>query len=218
MLYTNQAMVKRIVLLFVILAASAAAADEPGFTALFDGKTLAGWTLRGGHGPGYVVENGILVCPAEGGGNLFTEKEYSNFVFRFEFKMEPGGNNGVGVRAPADGDVAYTSMELQVLDDTAPQYKGLKPYQFHGSIYGVKPSHRGYQRPVGEWNFQEIVADGMHLQVILNGTHIIDEDLSQLKPVDGHEHPGLTRPKGYLGWAGHSDPVQFKNIRIKKLK
>jgi len=109
-------------------------------------------------------------------------------------------------------------MELQILDDTAPQYKDLKPYQFHGSIYGVKPSHRGYQRPVGEWNVQEVIAKGTKLQVILNGTRIIDEDLAQLKPMDGKEHAGLLRPSGFLGFAGHSDPVQFRNIRIKKLK
>lgn len=80
---------------------------EPGFTPLFDGKSLKGWILVGGHGPGYVVENGLLVCPAEGGGNLFTEKEYANFILRFEFRMEPGGNNGVGIRAPLAGDIAY---------------------------------------------------------------------------------------------------------------
>ena len=108
-------------------------------------------------------------------------------------------------------------MELQILDDTAPKYAGLKPYQFHGSIYGVKPSHRGYRRPVGEWNFQEVIAQGTRLLVILNGTRIINEDLSQLKPMDGREHGGLLRPSGFIGFAGHSDPVQFRNIRIKKL-
>src|SRR5262249_40405615 len=74
-------------------------ADEKGFVTLVDGKSLTGWKLVHGRGPGYVAKDGALVCPLDGGGNLFTEKEYSNFVFRFEFKPEPGGNNGVGIRA-----------------------------------------------------------------------------------------------------------------------
>ena len=91
--------------------------DEKGFVSLFDGKTLNGWKLIKGRGPGYVIKDGTIVCPLEGGGNLYTEKEYANFVFRFEFKTEPGGNNGVGVRAPLDGDAAYQGMEIQILDD-----------------------------------------------------------------------------------------------------
>jgi len=124
---------------------------------------------------------------------------------------------GMGIAAGGNINPQGTSM-FEPIGGSAPKYAGLKPYQFHGSIYGVKPAHRGYQRPVGEWNFEEIVAKGTHLQVILNGTRIIDEDLSKLSPMDGREHPGLLRPKGYIGFAGHSDPVQFRNIRIKPLK
>jgi len=219
MLYTNQAMVKRIVLLFVILAASVPAAGEPGFTALFDGKTLAGWTLRGGHGPGYVVENGILVCPAEGGGNLFTEKEYSNFVFRFEFKMEPGGNNGVGVRAPLGGDAAYAGMEIQILDDENERYRGkLKPTQHHGSIYDVIPARPGFLQPAGEWNQEEIAADGRKIRVTLNGVIIVDADLDIVRePEILKRHPGLSRASGHLGFLGHGTRVEFRNIRVREL-
>ncbi|HEV2663262.1 MAG TPA: DUF1080 domain-containing protein, partial [Blastocatellia bacterium] len=113
-------------------------AGEKGFVTLFDGKSLTGWKLVRGHGPGYVVKDGVLVCPADGGGNLFTEKEYSNFVFRFEFKTEPGGNNGVGIRAPLEGDAAYQGMEIQILDDGHERYKGkIRSEQHHGSIYDV---------------------------------------------------------------------------------
>src|SRR5689334_4157030 len=103
--------------------ALAAQNTEPGFTPLFDG-TLNGWKLIGGKGPGYVVENGILLCPADGGGNLFTEKEYANFVFRFEFRLSPGGNNGIGIRAPLSGRASYEGMEIQILDDGHPKYQG----------------------------------------------------------------------------------------------
>src|SRR5687767_4373843 len=114
--------------LFASILVQAARAAEAGFTPLFDGKTLNGWKLMGKHGRGYVVENGVLICPKDGGGNLYTEKEYSDFVFRFEFKLEDGSNNGVGIRAPLEGDAAYVGMEIQVLDDNAAKYKGkLRP-------------------------------------------------------------------------------------------
>src|SRR5258708_7410647 len=95
--------------LLVCATGSIRADEKPvrGFVNLFDGKTLTGWTLMGGSGPGYVPKDGILDVPADGGGNLFTEKEYSDFVFRFEFKLFPGSNNGVGIRAPLQGDAAY---------------------------------------------------------------------------------------------------------------
>ena len=134
-------------------AASSKAADEKGFKSLFDGKTLQGWTLINGHGPGYVVENGEIICPAEGGGNLFTEAEYSDFAFRFEFKLEAGSNNGIGIRAPLEGDAAYQGMEIQILDDSDDRYRGqIKPEQYHGSVYLVVPARTGFRKPVGEWN------------------------------------------------------------------
>ena len=125
---------------------------EPGFVPLFDG-TLSGWKLMGGKGSGYVVENGILVCPADGGSNLFTEKEYANFVLRFEFRLSPGGNNGIGIRAPLEGRASYQGMEIQILDDEHPRYQGkIKPAQYHGSIYDVVPAEHGFKKPTGEWN------------------------------------------------------------------
>src|SRR6476660_2755951 len=125
--------------LTALLAVSASGA-ELGFVSLFDGKTLTGWQLVGQKGSGYGVENGLLVCPAEGGGNLFTVKEYANFVLRFEFRLFDGSNNGIGIRAPLEGDAAYAGMEIQILDDGAARYQGkLKPAQYHGSIYDVVP-------------------------------------------------------------------------------
>src|SRR5580693_3935931 len=96
-------------------AVAAAAPPEKGFVALFNGRDLTGWQIVGQHGPGYLVKDGVLYCPSDGGGNLFTEKEYANFVFRFEFKLEEGSNNGVGIRAPLAGDTAYSGMEIQIL-------------------------------------------------------------------------------------------------------
>src|SRR5215469_11966666 len=95
-----------------------AASSEEGFTPLFDGKTLNGWTLVDGRGEGYGVKDGMIFCAHGGGGKLMTEREFSDFVLRFEFRMPPeGANNGIGIRAPLEGDAAYVGMEIQILDE-----------------------------------------------------------------------------------------------------
>lgn len=203
----------------VMLLAAMAYGAEPGFVSLFDGKTLNGWQLVNGRGPGYVVENGTIVCPKDGGGNLYTGKQYANFVFRFEFKMEPGGNNGVGIRAPLTGDAAYVGMEIQILDHDHPNYKGkLKPTQRHGSVYDVFPAKADALKPAGEWNSEEIVVNGSKVTVTLNGTVISEADLSTMKdPEVLKKHPGLLRTTGYLGFLGHGTRVEFRNLRVKEL-
>jgi hypothetical protein len=201
-----------------LLVMAATFGIEPGFASLFDGKTLNGWTLVGKKGPGYIAREGVLVCPAEGGGNLYTEKEYSNFVLRFEFRTEPGGNNGVGIRAPLEGDAAYTGMEIQILDNDAPQYTNLQPAQYHGSIYGVVPARRGFLKKAGEWNEEEILADGRRIRVTLNGTVIVDANLDDVRdPQVLKNHPGLARARGHVGFLGHGSLVEFRNVRIKEL-
>ena len=151
-----------------ILAGFLFFATDPGFKPLFNGKDLSGWTLVGKKGPGYVVQNGVIVCPEDGGGNLLTEEEFENFVFRFEFKLTPGANNGVGIRAPLAGDIAYSGMEIQILDHAHEKYKGwLKPTQHHGSVYDVIPASGDALKPIGEWNVEEITANGPKIQVKL---------------------------------------------------
>ena len=194
--------------------------DEEGFIPIFNGKDLSGWT---GDTTSYVAENGkIAVYPKRGGGgNLYTEKEYSNFILRFEFKLTPGANNGLGIRAPLSGDAAYVGMEIQILDNTADTYKNLNPYQFHGSIYGVVPAKREYLKPVGEWNFEEVIANNRQITVKLNGVTIVDADIDKAstpKTMDGKDHPGLKRDKGHIGFLGHGSNLEFRDIRIKELK
>jgi len=180
---------------------------------------------------GYVLvddakEGRKLVCKKTGGGNLLTKKEYADFVFRFEFKLTPGANNGVAIRAPANqGTLAYLGTEIQILDDGHEKYKGwLKDYQVHGSIYGVVPAKRGFLKPTGEWNSEEIRAEGRRVKVTLNGTVIVDADLDEAvaknggKTLDGENHPGLKRDKGHLGFLGHGDELEFRNIRVKELR
>ena len=209
----------RILIASMMLTAATAMAAEEGFVSLFDGKTLAGWQLVGGRGPGYIVENGTIVCPKDGGGNLYTKKQYSNFIFRFGFKMEPGGNNGVGIRAPLTGDAAYQGMEIQILDHDHVQYKGkIKPTQRHGSVYDVFPANGEALQPAGEWNEEEIRVDGSKVTVTLNGKVISESDLSTVTDAAVlKKHPGLLRKTGYLGFLGHGSRVEFRNLRLKEL-
>ncbi len=190
-----------------------------GFKLLFNGRNLRRWQ---GNTKGYVVKDGtIVVEPELGKGNLYTAKEYGDFIIRFEFKLTPGANNGLGIRTPMNVNAAYQGMELQILDNTASKYKNLKPYQFHGSIYGVVPAKRGYLKPVGMWNFQEVIAKGKQITVKLNGTTIVDADIqkaSRPETMDGRDHPGLKRDKGYIAFCGHGDKLAFRSLRIKTLK
>jgi hypothetical protein len=207
------------------LSASGGAAADEGFTLLFNGTDLTGWQ---GDTARYVAEDGMIVIHPEiedpgiagGGGNLYTVEEYADFIFRFEFRLTPGGNNGLGIRAPLEGDAAYVGMELQILDNRADQYADLNAYQYHGSIYGTYPAKRGFQRPAGQWNYEEVIVLGRRVIVILNGTVILDADIdlaSTPATPDGRDHPGLSRRRGHIGFLGHGSKVEFRNIRIKDL-
>ena len=199
---------------------------EVGFTPLFNGQDLAGWTYgtdasgkERKAGAGYQVrEGGIVYCTVADGGLLFTEREYDNFVLRFEFKLTKDANNGLAIRAPREGDAAYQGIELQILDDNQTKYGKLRPEQYHGSIYDVVAAKRGALLPVGEWNRQEVIANGRNIKVKVNGTVIVDAYLDQITDEKVlQKHPGLKRTKGHIGFLGHGAEVEFRNIRIKEL-
>ncbi len=195
---------------------------KEGYKVLFDGTNMHSWI---GNTRDYITENGnMAVRPKPGksslGNNLFSREEFSDFVLRFEFQLTPGANNGLGIRSPITGDAAYEGMELQILDNDAPVYKDLKVYQYHGSIYGTIPAKRGYLKPTGEWNYQEVIVQGPKIKVILNGTVILDADITDARKngaADGLKHPGLLRDSGHIGFLGHGNPLKFRNIRIKDL-
>ena len=203
----------------LLVVASPRLSAEEGFTEIFDGKSLSGWTLLGKKGDGYGVKNGILYCAKAGGGNLLSNEVYEDFVFRFEFKLTPGGNNGIAIRAPfQSGSLAYQGMEIQILDDTAEKYADLLPAQYHGSVYKVAAAKRGALNPVGEWNHQEIRIQGTVVRVTLNDVVIVETDLASITdPKILKEHPGIRNLKGRIGFLGHNDYVEFRNIRIRRL-
>jgi hypothetical protein len=202
-----------------LLAWGAPGWGASGWVSLFDGKTLNGWVLQSPHGRGYLVEKGLLVAPADGGGNLFTGKEYANFVFQVEFRLSVNGNNGIGIRAPLEGDAAWKAMEIQILDDDGPEHQGkLRPFQYTGSIYWAVAPKTGHLKKTGEWNKMEITANGRRISVKLNGTVITDAHLDDIRDPDIlKKHPGLFRPKGHIGLLGHKSLVEFRNLRVKEL-
>ena len=208
-----------ILTLTLLAAMLAVASAEEGFEPLFDGVSLDGWVLLGRHGDGYLVRDGKIVCPPGSGGNLMSASEYGDFVLRFEFKLESGSNNGLCIRCPlAWRRMAYDGNELQIIDNSAPRYARIKPWQRHGSLYDVAPAKTGALKPVGEWNSQEVSAQGSRIRVVLNGKTILDFDTSEVRDRSKlARHPGLRRASGHIGFLGHDEPVEFRNIRIRPL-
>jgi len=199
--------------------------QEVGFVPLFNGSDLTGWTYGKDNagalrkaGAGYQIRDGSLYCTVADGGNLFTEKEYGDFVMRLEFKLTPSANNGVAIRSPLNGNPAYEGIEIQVLDDTAEKYAKLRPEQYHGSVYDLVAAERGHLKPLGEWNQEEIIAQGRHITVKLNGHTIVDANLDDVKDeAKVKKHPGLHRASGHIGLLGHGADVEFRNLRIKEM-
>lgn len=208
---------------------------KQGFELLFDGTNLDNFV---GNKVGYVPINGAINVTAnynfEGEGNLYTKKEYRDFIFRFEFCFLRGGvNNGIGVRTPMGVDAAYDAMcEVQILDHDDPIYADLREYQVHGSVYGVIPAKRIKHKPLGEWSQEEIVVKGNHIKVTVNGEVIVDGDIKEackghnVAPdgsnnnpytVDHRNHPGMFNKTGHIGFCGHGAGLKFRNIRVLDL-
>ena len=191
---------------------------KEGFQSIWNGKDLTGWN---GAVADYEVVDGSIRCKKGKGGCLFTQAEYADFAFRAEVQVPSAGNNGFAIRYPGSGDAAYVAMtELQVLaeDYEAKTGSKLDPRQAYGGAYGMAPAHQGYQRPNGEWNFQETTVQGSRIRTELNGFVILDADLSTITNYMANSpHPGKTRPKGHFGFAGHNDPVAFRNLSVKPL-
>lgn len=205
-----------------------------GYEILFDGTDLSKWV---GDKVGYTVVNGCIEVGADygEGGNLYTSKEYSDFILRFDFCFEKEGvNNGIGIRTPMGVDAAYYGMcEVQILDHDAPIYADLMPYQVHGSVYGIVPAKRIVHKPLGEWSSQEIRVSGDRVTVKVNGEVIVDANVikackgnnvapdgGDVNPytADGRNHPGLYNKKGHIGFLGHGEGMKYRNVRILDLK
>ncbi len=183
---------------------------------LFNGKDLSGWQIIGGKAGTWKVENEILYTEGEGGGWLSTTREFENFKLELDFRLPPAGNSGVFLRAPHEGDPAYTGMEVQVLDDYAAKYAQLKPWQYCGSVYAVQAPSERASKPANEWQHYEIICNGPRVQVTLNGKKIVDTNLIEHMDKES-SHPGLKRRKGFIGLQNHSTRVEYRNIVLEEL-
>lgn len=216
--------------------------EAEGFEVLFDGRSLEKWH---GNTAAYVPVDGAIYVTAQygGSGNLYTKKNYSDFIYRFEFWFDvPGVNNGIGIRTGKDVtgvDAAFHGMEIQVLDHDDPMYggynynwTGIQPYQIHGSIYGVVGAKHVDFGPIKQWHTEEIKAIGDHITVTVDGEVIVDADIREAcqghavgpegtegNPymIDHRNHPGLFNKEGYISFCGHGQGVKFRNIRILDL-
>lgn len=195
----------------------------PGFRPLFDGRGLDGWRRLGARvEPGaedraFAVEDGLLVSRGEGGGWLGTDREFDDFDLRLEFRLTPGSNSGVYLRAPADDShISRTGLEVQLLDEDAPAHRGIQPWQRTGALYHVAAPEAGHLRPPGEWNRLEVRALGPRVQVRLNDALVVDDRLDRHPDLEA-EHPGLRRRSGLLGLQSHNGRVEFRDIRVRPL-
>jgi hypothetical protein len=192
-----------------------------GFVPLFNGKDLSGWKRYDVKNDVWGVEAGKIICSGKnGGGWLGTDRDYADFELRLEYRLAPGGNSGVYLRAPQKGWISRVGMEIQVLDDFHPRYANLDFYQYTGSIYHVVAPTQRAGKKAGEWNRLTIRAEGRQVVVILNGKKIVDADLDRCRkdPKVAQEHPGLARTTGRIGLQSHTDRVEYRNLRIKVLK
>ena len=200
------------------MAAPNAVLAQRKFTSLYNGRDLSGWHVKDGKLEAWKANGDMISCVAPGGGWLTSDREYGDFVLRLEYRIGPGGNSGVGIRYPAQGDPAHVGMEIQVLDDQDPQYKGLKPAQYNGGIYyQAAPTAHPAKKP-GEWNEYIIRCQGPRITIRLNGVTVQDVNVDEFTSGEGGYKPLAERPRrGHVGMQSHGDQVDFRNIRIREL-
>lgn len=189
---------------------------ELGYRSLFNGQDFAGWEAEGGAIEScWSVNDGLLVCSGQKGPWLRSTAEFGDFDLRLEYRLSTGGNSGVYVRVPKDGNhhrdndtLPAAGFEVQILDDAAPGHLKLKDYQYSASIYDIAGANPRVSRPPGEWNTLEINCKGQRVTTWHNGYQVTD--------VNSTESPllGLRSVNGYLGLQNHSTIVKFRNIRI----
>jgi hypothetical protein len=191
--------------------------ELPAGTPLFNGKDLGGWEIMSNAQDSWKAEGGVLKCTGKGGGWISTAKEYDNFELSLEYKVPPGGNSGVFVRCPRQGDGAYAGMEIQVLDDYAEGYAQLKPWQYTGSIYDVVAAQPRVTKPAGEWQTMVILCDEQRVKVTINDTVVVDANLAD-HMARADKHPGLKREGGYIGFQNHGAAVEYRNVILREIE
>jgi hypothetical protein len=210
---------RRTLLLACLLVVPAAAPAEDGFRKLYNGRDLSGWHVQNGRAEAWKANGELISCVAPQGGYLTSDREYGDFVLRLEYRIGPGGNSGVGIRYPRGGHPSSAGMEVQILDDTDPKYRNLKPAQYNCSIYKLSPPKARAANPPGQWNRLEIRCQGPRIIVRLNGTEVQNVNADEhAAPPEPELQPLAKRPRrGCIGLQSHGDLVDFRNIEIREL-
>lgn len=183
-----------------------------GFVLLFNGRDLSGWTPNGKPGS-FTVRDGVIVADRTGRSDLAywlsTDRQYGDFELRLQYKLSPGGNSGIFIRAPHEGRTSRMGMEIQLLDDG--MRTGSPGVGDTGAIYRVVAAKAYVSRPAGQWNDLTILCEADRVRVTLNGQLINDARMT--------EYPELAaRPrKGYIGLSAHTRPTEFRTIRLREI-
>lgn len=185
---------------------------------LYNGKDLTGWHVMNGKAGVWKAEGELVVCQGDGGGWLTSDRQYGDFELEVEWKIPPGGNSGIGLRYPGQGDPAHEGMEIQVLDDPHPMYKNLHEAQYTGGIYYQAAATAHPEKKAGEWNKYFIRCKGPRVYIKLNDVVVQDVSLDDFTHGWGGHKALAVRPRsGYVGLQSHTDRVEFRNIRIREL-
>jgi hypothetical protein len=185
---------------------------------------ILGWEPKGGATEdSWIVKDGVLTCTGKAKGRIGdqftdwgmawigTKSDYTDFALDFEFKLPPGANSGVFLRVPKKGHPTFDGMEVQILDDFSPEYKGIPSLQQCGALYKIAAPSKKMLKPTGQWNHMRVTAVGDHITVELNGEKIVD--------ANGKSHPKIIKrsPRGPVGLQNHGTQLEFRNIRFADL-
>jgi len=203
----------RVATVLVCLLVTHAGAVDDGFVPLAGGPDLRHWQTMGAGT--WDWQDGAIHCDGQGSGWLRSERVYEDFTLRFEYRIAPGGNSGVWLRAPAQGRQSAVGLEFQIMGDvTATPDVGST-----GALYDMLAPRVNAAHPAMEWNEVEISCIGPRVRAVLNGQELYDVDLQD--PLFNAAVPMGRRPserltRGFLGLTNHGSEVWYRNLRIRE--
>jgi hypothetical protein len=195
---------------------------EESFQRLFNGNDLTGWSVDTGDPNDWRVENHEIVVDGQPArrGWLLSDRNYSDFILRFEFKMSEGANSGLALRAQSGENYSLRQisqvLEVQLSDDFHLDKYALGPNRSCGALCSLVIDRPAVLKPVGSWNEMQVEARGRLVRVAVNGREVLSTDLARFSD-RAEQYPGLLRRSGRIGFQNLNGQVRFRNIEIKEL-
>lgn len=193
------------------VAACGCTADTP----LFNGKDLTGWVEVGSAGS-WSVRDGVLRCSGRKDDYawLSTDRKYGDFSLTLDWRIEPGVNAGIFLRAPdRKGRTSLKGFEVQMKEDRA----DADLTDVSGAVFRRIHAAGRFSKPPGQWNHYRITCAGRQLRIELNGQVVSDTDMDTVEPLDKDPPMRDVPDQGYIGLQNHGDPVEFRNVRIREI-